>query len=40
MAGTFSRIADIFRSKTNKALDKMEDPATRSTSPTRSRSSS
>ena len=26
MAGTFSRIADIFRSKTNKALDKMEDP--------------
>ncbi len=26
MAGTFSRIADIFRSKANKALDKMEDP--------------
>src|ERR1039458_6547240 len=26
MAGMFSRIADIFRSKTNKALDKMEDP--------------
>ena len=26
MAGTFSRIRDIFRSKANKALDKMEDP--------------
>ncbi len=26
MAGSFSRIADIFRSKANKALDKMEDP--------------
>ena len=26
MAGTFSRILDIFRSKANKALDKMEDP--------------
>jgi phage shock protein A len=26
MAGFFSRIADIFRSKANKALDKMEDP--------------
>jgi phage shock protein A len=26
MAGTFRRIADIFRSKANKALDKMEDP--------------
>jgi phage shock protein A len=26
MAGFFSRVADIFRSKANKALDKMEDP--------------
>ena len=26
MAGMFSRIRDIFRSKANKALDKMEDP--------------
>ena len=26
MAGTFQRILDIFRSKANKALDKMEDP--------------
>ena len=26
MAGTWSRIRDIFRSKANKALDKMEDP--------------
>src|ERR1700742_3716752 len=26
MAGTFSRSRDIFRSKANKALDKMEDP--------------
>src|ERR1700684_1445560 len=26
MAGTFSRIRDIFRSKANKALDKHEDP--------------
>ena len=26
MAGFFSRLADIFRSKANKALDKMEDP--------------
>jgi phage shock protein A len=26
MAGTFSRLRDIFRSKANKALDKMEDP--------------
>src|SRR6202789_1344575 len=26
MAGTFSRIRDIFRSKANKALDRMEDP--------------
>ena len=26
MAGTFRRIADIFRSKANKALDKVEDP--------------
>src|SRR5271169_4295031 len=26
MAGTFSRIRDIFRSKANKALDKFEDP--------------
>ena len=26
MAGTFSRFLDIFRSKANKALDKMEDP--------------
>src|SRR5271168_1356284 len=26
MAGTFSRIRDIFRSKANKALDRVEDP--------------
>ena len=26
MAGTFQRILDIFRSKANKALDKVEDP--------------
>jgi phage shock protein A len=26
MAGFFSRVSDIFRSKANKALDKMEDP--------------
>ena len=26
MAGMFSRFLDIFRSKANKALDKMEDP--------------
>ena len=36
--GVFKRFVDILRAKANKLLDRVEDPATRSISPTRSRS--
>ena len=38
MAGVFKRLSGIIQAKTNKVLDKAEDPARRSTCPTRSSS--